>query len=148
MTGQIFSILVAPEHGVAQTPMPSAELQADVGLVGDRYAGSGVVSLIEREGIDAFKTETGLDFADEDVRRNIVTQGIGLNALVGKRFRVGDAELEGTELCEPCASLGNSLSEGNVSPADVVKHFLTSAGLRARVITGGHISPGDAITQV
>ena len=65
MTGQIFSILVAPEHGVAQTPMPSAELQADVGLVGDRYAGSGVVSLIEREGIDAFKTETGLDFADE-----------------------------------------------------------------------------------
>ena len=148
MTGRIFSILVASEHGAPQKPTPSAELQTDLGLVGDRYAGSGVVSLIEREGIDAFKDETGLDFADEDVRRNIVTEGIGLNALVGKRFRAGDAILEGTELCEPCASLGNALSEGDVSPADVVKQFLRSAGLRARVVSGGRISPGDAVAQV
>ena len=37
--------------------------------------------------------------------RNLLTRGVDLNALVGKRFRVGALECRGIELCEPCATM-------------------------------------------
>ena len=38
-------------------------------------------------------------------RRQVATRGVDLNALVGRRFNVGELECEGMELCEPCAHL-------------------------------------------
>ncbi len=145
MSGKVLSILVAGQHGDPQQPLAAARLEEGNGLLGDRHAGSGIVSLIEREGIDTFNAETGLSASLADIRRNIVTEGIDLNALVGKRFRIGDVELEGTELCEPCATLGKLLSAGDVSPADVVRHFAHSAGIRAKVLSSGAIAPGDPV---
>ena len=146
MSGQIVSILIAAESGAPQNAHAQAELEAGIGLVGDRHAGNGIVSIIEREGIDAFNADTGLSVIDERFRRNIVTQGIALNDLVGKRFKIGDAELEGTELCEPCASLGEQLQTDTVSMADVVRLLAHSAGIRARVITGAVIEPGAEVS--
>ena len=40
-----------------------------------------------------------------EARRNLVTRGISLNPLVGRRFTVGEVECEGRRLCEPCAHL-------------------------------------------
>ncbi len=145
MSGKVLTILVAENHGEPQKPQANATLEAGNGLLGDRHAGTGIVSLIEREGIDGFNAETGLNVSLADIRRNIVTEGIGLNALVGKCFRIGDVELEGTELCEPCATLGKLLSAGDVTPADVVRHFAHSAGIRAKVLSSGAIAPGDAV---
>ncbi len=145
MSGSVQYILVAGQHGEQQKPLTSARLEAGNGLLGDRHAGTGIVSLIEREGIDAFNAGTGLTASVADIRRNIVTEGISLNALVGKRFRIGEVELEGTELCEPCATLGKLLSAGDVSSADVVRHFAHSAGIRAKVLSSGAIAPGDPV---
>ncbi len=72
-------------------------------------------------------------------RRNIVTSGIRLNDLVGRRFKVGAALLEGMRLCEPCAHLGKL-----IGPA-VVKGMVHKAGLRARIIHGSLIRVGDDI---
>ncbi|MFQ5634924.1 MAG: MOSC domain-containing protein [Gammaproteobacteria bacterium] len=56
-----------------------------------------------------------------------------------QRFRIGDATLEGIRLCEPCAHLAGLLTD-RVLPALVGR-----AGLRARIVKGGTVSPGDAI---
>ncbi len=118
-----------------------------VGLEGDRHAGTGVVTLIEREKILEFNDRTGLDISLGQTRRNIITQGIELNDLVGKQFWVGDVLLEGFELCEPCASLGARLATDTVSGADVVKAFAHKAGIRAFVRGTGEITPGTPIAE-
>jgi MOSC domain-containing protein YiiM len=145
MKSKIEQILSSPEHGKPQSEQATAALIAGTGLSGDRYAGSGVVSLIEAEAVAAFNAASGLAIRAADTGRNLVTRGVALNELVGKRFRIGEAELEGTELCEPCATLGRSLATDAVSAAEVVRHFARSAGLRARVLSDGDIQPGSEI---
>lgn len=80
-----------------------------------------------------------LSSAPDMPRRNIVTRGIRLNALRGKRFRVGDAVFEGLELCEPC-----SLFAKRTHP-EMLDLFPRKAGLRARVVSGGEIRVGGSI---
>ena len=63
-----------------------------------------------------------------------------LNPLVGKRFRVGDVECRGIELCEPCAHLQSLTYEG------IMRALVHKAGLNAEIITGGEIAVGDEIT--
>ena len=126
---------------------PSAELERatvapGAAIAGDRYAsGTGTfyeagkdgqdVTLIEAEALEA----TGL--SAEDSGRNVVTRGIGLNDLVGKRFRVGAVELQGNRLCEPCATLRDRTG--------VFRELVGRGGLRADVVVGGEFAPGDAI---
>jgi MOSC domain-containing protein YiiM len=76
------------------------EAVENAGLRGDRYT-KREVSFIELENIEAFSQSTGLALTPDMPRRNIVTQGIRLNKLCGKRFRIGGALFEGVELCEP-----------------------------------------------
>jgi MOSC domain-containing protein YiiM len=69
----------------------------------------------------------------------VLTSGIDLNALVGKRFRVGEVECEGIELCEPCADLESMTEPG------VIKGLAHRGGLNADILNDGHISVGDAV---
>src|SRR5205807_6031197 len=92
------------------TSVASVEALTDGGLSGDRYAEAKnrrapdyQVTLIELENIEAFVSETGLPLAPGQPRRNIVTSGVNLNLLCGKRFRIAAAVFEGLELCEPCS---------------------------------------------
>ncbi len=71
-------------------------------------------------------------------RRNLLTKGVSLNALVGKTFRVGDVTLRGTRLCEP----GNHLA--TIVRKDVLQ-MVHQAGLRAGIVSGGTIRVGDAV---
>ncbi|MGI9325172.1 MAG: MOSC domain-containing protein [Pseudomonadales bacterium] len=147
MTGRLEQIYFAPSHGAPLEPVEAAKLVNGRGLEGDRYynTSTGVVSLIEAEAIQAFNERTGLSIDAGMTRRCLVTRGIELNPLVGSRFRIGEVELEGFELCEPCASLGNSLATDSVSASAVVKAFLTSAGLRAYVRGTGVVRPGEPL---
>ena len=147
MSGTIHSIYIASHRGDEQTEINSGRLTIAVGLEGDRHANTGVVTLIELEEILEFNTRTGLELTAGQPRRNLVTQGIALNPLVGKQFWVGDVLLEGFELCEPCATLGTRLATDNVSKADVVKAFKHTAGIRAFVRGTGEIAPGTLITE-
>jgi MOSC domain-containing protein YiiM len=126
----------------------SAEAIADCGLRGDRYAEPGKgdspdhqLTLIELECIEAFARVTGLPLAPHEPRRNLVTFGARLNELRGKRFRIGEAELEGMELCEPCATFARR------THAEVVRFFVHRGGLRCRILRGGLISMGDDIVD-
>jgi MOSC domain-containing protein YiiM len=73
-------------------------------------------------------------------RRNLATRGIDLNALEGQRFRVGDVECEGIELCEPCRRL-----ERLTEKRGVIRGLVHRGGLRAAILSEGEIAVGDAI---
>jgi MOSC domain-containing protein YiiM len=120
-------------------PVSSVRAVAGHGLEGDRYffadkAGSGeALTLIEAEAIE----DVGLTGARS--RRQVVVRGGGLNDLVGKRFRVGDVECEGVELCEPCLHLQKLTRPG------IIKDLIHRGGLRADILSGGTISIGDKV---
>jgi MOSC domain len=127
-------------------PVSSVRAVAGQGLEGDRYffaggAGSGeALTLIEAEVIE----DVGLTGAQS--RRQVVVRdgGLhdrGLNDLVGKRFRVGEVECLGVELCEPCQHLQSLTRPG------IIKDLIHRGGLRADILSGGTISVGDKVIE-
>ena len=107
MNGRIRAIQTSPGSG---EPMVShAEIVATPGrgLEGDRYSlgrgawvkeikpGDHELTLIETEQLEWFRRETGQELTHRMSRRNILTQGVELNALVGSRFHIGEIEVEG-----------------------------------------------------
>jgi len=154
MSATVTSIFIAPAAGAPMTLIETAELEAGRGIVGDRYyrsegsysaklrakgADDWQITLIESEEIDQFLADEGLDLAYGDFRRNIVTTGVRLNPLVGKRFVVAGVEMEGVRFCEPCAYLAKLLTD-KLMPAMVGR-----CGLRARIVNNGKIAVGGAI---
>jgi len=122
-------------------PVGSVRAIAGRGLEGDRYffpdgAGSGeALTLIEAEALE----DVGLTGAQS--RRQVVVRGVRVNDLVGKRFRVGDVECLGVELCEPCLHLQTLTRPG------IIKDLIHRAGLRADILSGGTISVGDKVVE-
>ncbi len=122
------------------------------GLQGDRYFNhtgtyskkSGAdreVTLIELEAIEALAREYKIALQPGAARRNIVTRGVPLNHLVGRKFRVGEVTVFGVRLCEPCAHL-ERLSHSGVREA-----LIHRGGLRAQILTDGTIRVGDSIHE-
>ena len=93
----------------------------------------GALTLIEAEALE----DVGLTGAQS--RRQVVVRGGGLNDLVGKRFRVGEVECLGVELCEPCLHLQSLTRPG------IIKDLIHRGGLRADILSGGTISVGDKV---
>ncbi len=147
----VVAIHVAPRRGGPTDALDRATLVPGRGIEGDHHHArpngdpASEVTLIEAETVAAFNASTGLGIEASETRRNIVTQGVDLNSLVGKRFSIGDALLEGIEPCDPCASLGRRLATASVLAADVVRALADRGGLRACVIEGGTLAPGTEI---
>ena len=104
----------------------------------DAPAGT-ALTLIAAEAVEAMEREHGISIEPRESRRNVVTRGIDVNALVGKRFRIGEVECEGVELCEPCTTL-----EGMTKPG-VIKGLAHRGGLNADILSDGAINVGDAV---
>jgi MOSC domain-containing protein YiiM len=151
LRGRVEAIAIAPHATGPMRLLNSAEARAGHGLAGDRYAshagtftpsgtGRGYdLTLIEAETLDELVLEPGNRLGYAEARRNLVTRGIGLNALVGRRFRVGDVECLGQRLCEPCAHLERLTHRG------VLRGLIHRGGLRADILTNGTIATGAVI---
>jgi hypothetical protein len=141
--GQVAAILTATDAEGPMTLVDRADAVAGRGLAGDRYHdGRGTFSgpgqgyqltLVEAEMLDS------IDLPWAQARRNIVTRGIALNALVGHRFTIGAVECVGRRLAEPCAHLEKLAGPGLLRP------LVHRAGLRADILRGGPISTGDPV---
>ena len=121
---------------------------ANQGIVGDRHFKEfndpfNQLSLIESENIDYYNIKYGLNIPYIDFRRNIITKGIKLNDLVGKKLKIGSVELEGMDLCRPCRHLTEMLSQNNI-----LKEFLRSGGLRCQILSSSNIFVGDKISII
>lgn len=146
----IKAIYVAESHNGSQQSLESVYVYAGKGIVGDRHYGhrkeSGLnITLVEIEEIERFNHDHGQTISESDTRRNIITRGVRLNDLLGKRFTIGQVTLLGTELCEPCSKLGKQLSKQGLTSAEVVKGFLNKGGLRCDVLSNGKLEVGMAI---
>jgi MOSC domain-containing protein YiiM len=137
----IVHIFIAPGHGAPMQSLDRVEVVENAGLRGDRYT-KRQVTFIELENIEAFTRSTGLPLAPDMPRRNIVTQGIRLNELCARRFRIGGAIFEGVELCEPCSLFARRTHR------EILDFFPQRAGLRARVISAGEIRVGESIENL
>src|SRR5690606_2913606 len=139
MSGRLLSIFVADRPFADIRSITEAMLVSGKGIVGDRcYREDGnspakELTLVESAQVDAFNDRTGLRILHSSLRRNLLTVGVDLTSLVGKRFRVGEVEAEGIELCEPCSIVGRLLATEEVKPKRVIAEFLHHAGLRARI---------------
>jgi MOSC domain-containing protein YiiM len=139
--------------GAAAAPMrrmSTGRLVAGAGLDGDRYAlGGGTwaqypdlekqLTLIDRDDVAALAADVGVDLSPGDTRRNLVTEGVDLPALVGRWFAVGDALLFGMKRCPPCAHLER------LTGARLVKAMLHRGGINAAVFAGAEIAEGAVI---
>jgi MOSC domain-containing protein YiiM len=151
--GRVVAIYTAPEKGAPMELREEVRAVAGVGLDGDRYAsgegkytradddGNRAVTLIEREAVDAAQREYDVEVGDHETRRNVVTEGVPLNHLVGRTFRVGDVVLRGFKLAEPCAYLEGLTRSG------VRRALVHRAGLRAEILEGGVMRVGDPIEE-
>ncbi|MCW2635982.1 MAG: domain containing protein [Blastococcus sp.] len=129
---------------------PTGRLVAGSGLEGDRYAlGGGTwarypalekqLTLIDSDDVAAVAAEIGADLSPGDTRRNLVTQGVDLPALVGRWFGVGDALLFGMKRCPPCTHLER------LTGTRLVKAMAQRGGINAAVFAGATIAEGDPL---
>lgn len=152
MTGKVLELLISEEAGKTLQSNQTVQLKAGRGVVGDRYyLAQGThskvlkdkpdveLTLIEQEEIKSFDDKTGLGYVGRDFRRNIVTEGIRLNDLVGKEFYIGKVRLKGIRLCEPCAYLSGLLGK------EIMEHMIHKSGLRAEILTDGFIDLADSV---
>ena len=148
--GTVEGLYIAPAAEAPCEAVETAEAVVGRGLRGDRYfEGRGTfgspgdagheLTLIEAEALEALAVESGIAIAPGDARRNVVTRGVDLNALAGRRFAIGDVEIAGRRWCEPCAVLQRLTTPG------VLRGLVHRGGLRADILGGGTIARGDAV---
>jgi MOSC domain-containing protein YiiM len=143
--GRVRWIGLRPKRDV---PMQSVEsVEATVaGLDGDRYGkpdGKRGVTLIQAEHLAAIASLSGHDAVEAaTLRRNIVVEGIPLVALIGRRFRLGEALCEGTGECDPCSRMEAALGPGGFNA------MRGHGGLTARILEGGRIRVGDSVVPI
>jgi MOSC domain-containing protein YiiM len=137
----VVAIHIGPVSSGPLEAVTSARAFAGKGLDGDRnFSPSGVaageaLTLVEEEAVEDVGLPAGA------TRRQLTVRGVRLNDLVGKRFKVGEVECLGVELCEPCLHLQELTRPG------LIKDLAHRGGLRADILSDGTISVGDAVTQ-
>ncbi|WP_222264866.1 MOSC domain-containing protein [Modestobacter marinus] len=151
LCGTVEGLAVAPAAEAPMQLLEVAQARSGRGLDGDRYAvGAGTFSpradrrpgydltLVAGEVLDELAAAGhALDFAG--TRRNVLTRGIDVNALVGRTFRIGDVVCAGRRLCEPCSHLERLSGPG------VLRPLIHRGGLRADVLGDGEIRVGATI---
>ncbi len=142
---RVIGLFTAAAAGEPMLAHESVEVVAGRGIPGDRYA-TGRGHWSDPRWRDQQLTLVGLELLDElglaphALRRNIVTEGIDLNDLIGLEFALGDAVLRGQRICSPCRYIGPL----NGRP-DLLVELAGRGGIRVSVAGGGTIRVGDEI---
>ena len=145
--GAAVALYTAPAAGAPMQARSAIELIVGKGIAGDRYLlGTGhwsdprwpdqELTLIMAETAAAL----GLDPAS--LRRNIVTRGVELDALIGATFRLGEATLLGVRRCDPCRYIERFTRSG------AMRELAGRGGLRAHILSGGRVRVGDQVRIV
>jgi MOSC domain-containing protein YiiM len=141
MAGTVEGIFWGAVDEAPLEPAQEVKVAAGGGIEGDRY-GDRDITLFEAEAIEGLRADTGIELAPNEVRRNVMTRGIALNDLLGRRIRIGAVEAVVTELCHPCSHLQQLTQPG------VLRGLVNRGGLNADVVSGGSIRVGDPIEDL
>jgi hypothetical protein len=140
----IEQIVIRAHAGGADALVQRAIADAGQGLRGDRYHDdAGTFSGGPRGGRDLTLIDAGVlervGLSGAETGRNVVTRGVDLESLIGRRFRIGEVECFGARDCPPCALLARRTRPG------ILTELAGCGGLRADVLVGGTIAVGDAL---
>ena len=146
--GEVAVVCLSATEGGTIREVSEVVATAGAGLEGDRYCAFGAapetqLTLIQVEAIDEFNEMLSTDLPVTAFRRNVITRGVDLNPLVDRIFTVGEVQLRGVELCEPCAYLQNLLEVPGL-----LKQLAHKGGLRCEILGGGSIRPGDLVSSI
>ena len=143
--GKVYEIGICKNKGDKILKINEVEAVAGCGLLNDRKSKKnntklGQMTLIEIENINYYNKISNSSIQPVDFRRNIITNDIRLNSLVGKEFFIGDVKLKGHDLCRPCKYLEKLLGQKNF-----IKELLYKGGLRCEILVSCKIVKGDKI---
>ena len=131
-------------HGQSAGENPVVEVKevecvAGQGLIGDRFSGfkenyKGQITFFSSEVFEEICRQLGATGKSPGVtRRNVITAGVDLNSLIGKKFILQGVEFEGTCECSPCYWMDAAIAPGAEAALQ------GRGGLRARILTGGKL---------
>lgn len=121
--------------------MPYIDLKCRHGIVGDAHAGDWhrQISLLAEESVDTMRVLCPIPLDAGVFAENINTRGIDLKHLpVGTRLRVGETELEVTQIGKQC----HNDCEINRTAGKCV---MPTEGIFAVVVKEGRVQAGDKI---
>lgn len=140
--GKLLAICTSPQRGTVKTPVPSARLTPEWGIVGDAHGGSWhrQVSMLSAEKIEAFRKKIWVDYGA--FGENLVIEGFDFRNLpVTSRFAIGDVVLEMTQIGKECHN-------DCVIKQQTGECIMPREGVFARVLQGGEIHVGDEVTML
>lgn len=132
----------APAGAHATHDVAVVNCRAGWGLEGDRFYGyrpdyKGQVTFFAWETLVAARERFAVPTLSPEVfRRNVIVEGLDLNALIGARFSLGGVEFEGVEESRPCHWMNQAVAPG-------AEDWLRGqGGLRAKILSGGELIRG------
>ena len=141
-------IFITTDAAAPMRRVADIEVVAGRGLKGDRYfLGRGhwsesdqhEVTMIMQEDLDAVSRDTGLLIQAGQHRRNLVTRGIDLQTLIGKRFRIGTAYFGAARPRPPCLYLQR------ITEVGMARALVGRGGIGVHCFRGGTIGETDTI---
>ncbi len=143
--GKVLEIGITSNKGNEIINVDRVQAMSGKGLINDRKFKENnhkesQLTLIEIENINYFNNISKSKIKPIDFRRNIITENIKLNNLVGTKFFIGKVKIKAHDLCRPCKYLQDKLKKNNF-----IKEFLVKGGLRCEILTSGEIKVGDII---
>lgn len=128
------------DHGLIE--VDQVNCVAGRGLEGDRFFDfkpnyKGQVTFFDWAVYEAIQDALQIPpFHPGAFRRNIIMSGVDLNSLIGRHFRIGEIEFEGTQESSPCYWMDEAIAPG-------AKDWLKDrGGLRARILSTGVLASG------
>ena len=143
--GKVLEIGISENKSSKIVSVNQVEAIKGKGLIGEKHFKEdnkkrSQITLIEIENINHYNKITGTKIPAINFLRNIVTEGIQLNVLVGKEFFIGKVKVKAHDLCRPCKNLQEFLQQKNT-----VKELLYTGGLRCEILSSGKIFIDDQI---
>ncbi|MCI9351659.1 MAG: MOSC domain-containing protein [Lawsonibacter sp.] len=137
----VVSVNISGKKGEQKHPVPEIHLKLRHGIVGDAHAGDWhrQISLLAEESVDTMRAVCPIPLDSGVFAENINTKGIDLRNLpVGARLRIGETEVEVTQIGKECHS------DCAIMRA-VGKCVMPTEGIFAVVVKEGTIRAGDEI---
>ena len=137
---KLIAICTSEKKGTAKVMVNEVNVIEDFGIEGDAHAGKWhrQVSLLALEKIENFRSKgANVDFGA--FGENLVVEGIELNKLpVGQRIKVGEVELEVTQIGKKCHDKCAIFYQ-------VGQCIMPTNGVFTRVLKGGKVKVGDEV---
>lgn len=139
--GIVKAVCISEKKGVQKENIGRGRFIEDYGIEGDAHAGKWhrQVSLLSWDAVEAFRAK-GAPVTDGSFGENLLVTEFDFKSLpVGTRLRCGDVLLEMTQIGKECHS-------GCAIYQIMGDCIMPREGVFARVLRGGDIAVGDAMT--